>query len=445
MTTLDSFINPGKKEENKVETKPDTTESSNILSEGKKEAIRVKNKKRKDLLEQLVPWTKKYLPKKIENIIGHKKELEKIKKFLNNFSKEKKKAILLWGASGVGKSMIPYTIAEAMGYEYIELNASDKRNKAIIEEQLGNILKQQSLFGTKKIVLIDDADGLSGMKDRGGASSIAKLAAESKFPIFITAQEPFEKKLSPLRSKSILIELQSLSTEEIIRALKTILDNESISYKEKDVKVIAEHSKGDLRAAIIDAQMLTIGKKELDLTLLEELTERLQNKDMQDALKQVFKGTANEALGAFDSVSEDADKITLWVDYNLPLEYTKKTDRARGYGYLSKINVFSSRIRRRQEWRFLSHIYALLSAGIASAKDESYPGQLQYKDNTRILKMWQAKMKYAKRDAIAQKIADATHSSKKTVINNFDSYKGFIPQIAEELELSDDEITWIKT
>jgi len=59
---------------------------------------------------------------------------------------------------------------------------------------------------------------------------------------------------------------------------------------------------------------------------------------------------------------------------------------------------------------------ALLTAGVSVAKDEKYPGMITYERTKRLLKIWQANMKYAKRKAIAQKLAEKTHCSSKRAL-----------------------------
>ena len=108
----------------------------------------------------------------------------------------------------------------------------------------------------------------------------------------------------------------------------------------------------------------------------------------------------------------------LWLDANLPEEYARPEDLARAYDALSKADVFQRRIRRWQHWRFLVYINALLTAGVAVAKDKKYEKFVQYKPTGRLLKIWWANQKSMKKKAIAEKIAHKTHSSKKDILKS---------------------------
>ena len=137
------------------------------------------------------------------------------------------------------------------------------------------------------------------------------------------------------------------------------------------------------------------------------------------------------------------------MDYNLPKEYLKSQDLARAYEHLSRADVFKGRIRRRQHWRFLVYIFNLLTAGISSAKDERNPEFIKYKQTMRLLRIWQANMKNAKRKEIASKLAGVTHTSTKMAIEQI-PYLQIISKslpgkaLAEELELTEEEAVWLK-
>jgi replication factor C large subunit len=157
------------------------------------------------------------------------------------------------------------------------------------------------------------------------------------------------------------------------------------------------------------------------------------------------------AKDAFENVAEDLNQCMLWLDENLPKEYTNPEDLARAYENLSRADVFNGRITRWQHWRFLTYVRALMTAGVAVSKDEKNKEFIAYKPTGRILKMWWAKQKNMKKKAIAEKIADKTHSSKKEIIKNIDYYKVIFQNnnemadsIAKELDLNKEEIDYLK-
>ncbi|MBD3361507.1 replication factor C large subunit [Candidatus Woesearchaeota archaeon] len=397
------------------------------------------------------PWIIKYSPKCHADIPQQKSALS-LKSFVKDFKKQKKNAALLYGPAGSCKSCAVHALANELNLEVVEVNASDVRNANQINEKLGNALKQQSLFSRGKVILFDEIDGVSGNKDRGGIPALVKLITNTSFPVILTANNPFDKKFSSLRNKSLKIEFPSLSYLEIYNVLKGICEKESIEFEDSALKALARRAGGDLRAAINDLQSLTYSKK-LTKADIDSLSERNQIETIENALIKVLKNSDPViALSAFNDVGLDLDKCLLWVDYNMPKEYTDAADLKRAYEYISRADVFRGRIRRWQHWHFLVYVNMLLTAGVASAKTKKYKSNIKYQQTTRLLKIWQANMKYAKRKAIAQKIAEKTHCSTRRALHStlpylkaiFQNNQEIAFKMAEEFDFDDDEVSWLR-
>ncbi len=397
------------------------------------------------------PLTHKHIPKTTKEISGQDKVVKQLRDFVIDFKKQKKKSALIYGPSGVGKTSSVYAIANEIDYEVIEVNASNFRNAEQINFKVGNAIKQQSLFARGKIILVDEIDGLSGHEDRGGVQAIVKLIGDSAYPIVLTATNPFDNKFSSLRSKSNLMEFSQLDYLSIFRILKRICGHEKIRHEDEVLKALSRRAGGDARSAINDLQSLAQEKKELTKESLEELSERNKTENIMTALNKIFKTTDLKiAISAFDNVEEDLDEQLLWIDENLPKEYTKPRELAKAYEMLSKADVFSRRIKRWQHYRFLVYINALITSGIASAKNEKYKNFVQYKPTGRILKLWWASQRNAKKKEIAGKIAKKTHSSKKEILKSTMPYipimfknKEMRNDIINYLDLNEEEIEWL--
>jgi len=400
----------------------------------------------------MIPFTKKYAPKSLRDIKGQDKAIKELKGIISDFKKQKKKATWIYGPSGTGKTSLAYAMAKEFDYELIEVNASDYRNKDQISEKVGGAAFQQSLFSKGKIILVDEIDGLSGQKDRGGMQALVKIIDKVQFPVILTATSPWDFKFNKLRNRCNLIELEGLSYIDIAEVLRHICVKEKIKYDPGVLKSLARRAGSDCRAAINDLQTLTEMTGELTKESLDELQQRSQEESMPTALLRVFKTTDPKiAIRAFENVKEDLNQQFLWIDENLPYEYTKPKDLALAYDKLSKADVFNRRIKRWQHWRFLVYINALITAGIAVSKDEKYHEFVKYKPTGRLLKLWWAKQKSMKKKAIAGKIAARTHSSVKEIVKEIEYYKIIFKKnkemansISEYADLDKEEIAWLK-
>jgi replication factor C large subunit len=400
------------------------------------------------------PWTTKYLPKKAKEVVGQDKAVAELKQFVVNFKKEKKKAAVIYGPTGGGKTCAVYALAHELGLEIVELNASDFRTADNMSAIVGTASKQMSLFFKGKIILVDEVDGVSGNADRGGILELGKLIEGTAFPIIMTANDPFDKKFSELRKSAALIEFAPLQNNHVAEILKKITDAEGIKCDEDILKAIARRAAGDARAAINDLQMLSpTGKITKDD--LASLSDREKKEEITTALTKIFKTTDPLiAKQSFDTVTEDLHECISWVDENLPKEYEKAADLARAYDFVSKADIMNRRIMRWQHWRFLTYINDYLSAGVAVSKDEKYKKLVDYTQTTRSLKIYIANRKFQKRMAICEKLAEKTHSSKKDAVKSTYPFmkalfmegkdRQMISKIIDELELDNEEIDYLK-
>ena len=394
-----------------------------------------------------MPWTEKHRPKNFEEVKGQDEAIVRIKSFIDKFNSlgtkktGTKKALILHGPPGTGKTTIAHVMAQSTNSEIFELNASDLRSKTKLNEILRPATEQRSLIKQNKIILVDEVDGISKV-DWGGITELISIINSTPYPIIITANDIWHKKLAPLRKKAELIQLKEINYRTIKEILISILNKENKFIDNQILTDISIKAKGDLRAAINDLQ--TISKMEDPSSVIFD--ERNKETDIFNSLKQIFKtNPTNETLKVFDSVNMSIDEIILWVEENIPLEYEGE-ELAKAFDRLSKTDVFKGRIYKKQYWRFLVYENILLSYGIAASKKNPKTGFTSYKKPTRILKIWLNNQRTIKKKSIAQKYAAYVHVGKKRAMNEFPILKQIIKsdvQIQKELKLNEEEIEYL--
>lgn len=390
-------------------------------------------------------WVEKYRPRRFEDIKGQDEAIAKIKRFTENFNlgkltKTPKKAIILHGPPGTGKTTLAHVIAKETNSEIFELNASDLRNRIKLQEILKPAIEQKALTKKNKIILVDEVDGISSV-DYGGLNELLSLIEITSYAVIITANNIWDKKLSSLRRKSELVQLREINYRTIKDIAIDILRKER-KFIENDVLTkIAINAKGDLRAAINDLQTES-GIKEPGT----DVGERNKEEDIFNALRTLFKGkTGNETLKIFDSVNMTMDNIILWIEKNIPAEYQKE-ELAKAFDLLSKTDVFRGRIYKQQYWRFMVYENIFLSYGISASKKQAKFGFTSYKKPDRILKIWLSNQKNTKKKSIARKYCRYVHIGHKRAINEFPMIKNFLknPKVQRELRLSEDEVEYLR-
>ncbi len=378
----------------------------------------------------------KYRANCFADIKGQEPAIEKIKTFFQEFPK--KKALILHGPPGTGKTSLAHALANEKNLEILELNASDFRNKEQLEKILAPAASQKSLFAKGKIILVDEVDGISSL-ERGGLPELLDIISNTSFPIIITANDIWDRKFNELRRKCELVQLKEVNYNIILEILKEISVKEQLDIDETTLKSISAKSRGDLRAAINDLQSIR------NAASPESISERDKQADIFNIMKQIFKSKpTNETIRVYDSTDMNLDEIVLWIEENIPNEYQGK-ELYKAFEALSRADVFRGRIYRQQHWRFLVYQNIMLSAGVSAAKDNVKIGFTSYKKPSRILKIWMANQKNMRKKSIASKYAKFCHISKKRALKDFFLIKRIInSDIAQKIKLSEEEVAFLQ-
>ncbi|MCK4650335.1 replication factor C large subunit [Candidatus Pacearchaeota archaeon] len=388
-----------------------------------------------------VPWCEKYRVRGLGDVKGQDLVVDKVRFFLKSFPK--KKAIVLHGPPGVGKTSLAYAVAGEMGAEILELNASDFRNKDKIGGIVGPASRQASLFGKGKIILIDEVDGISAMKDRGGLVTLLGLLEKSAFPVIVTANDIWNKKFSLLRKKAEVVGLKEVDYKTILKILMDVCESEDCVVSGEVLRGIAIRARGDIRAALNDLEVLSKMDSE---ALMKEVGNRDKERSIFGALQKVFQesGINEEMLRVYDDVNMPIDDLFLWVEENLPVAY-KGEELCLALDRLALADVYRGRIRRQRHYRFMVYEYFLLGAGIASVKKCNRSGWVQYKKPSRILKIWLQNQRAAKKKSICEKYAKVAHISVKGAMKDFLLLRMILQGegVRRELELLGDEVAYL--
>lgn len=364
----------------------------------------------------LVPWTEKHKPRsiaEIKEIVGEADYIDKFVSWLKNW-KPGEKAALLYGPPGVGKTLLVEVAAKELGYELFELNASDARTEGALRRLVGQSSKTISFYSSKgKIIFLDEVDGLFGTEETGGVKAIVELIKESRVPIVMAANDPWDPRLRPLRDVSIMIEFKRLKLYSIIKHLKKICMREGVTADEKALRIIAELSEGDMRAAVNDLQAVSQGKKRLSVSDVSWLRARNRQYQAFDVLRMMFSAKrCDDARSVVNSSILDYETLMLWIDENLPRQYTDPEELAKAYYYLARADVFLGRMKRGQKWELLKYVIDFMTAGVAMSKIHPYRFA-KYSFPQKLLLLAKAKNVRTMREAICEKIASKCHLSKR--------------------------------
>lgn len=371
-----------------------------------------------------LPWTEKYKPLKISQVVGNEKAVSQLVDFLKNWRRDMgKKALLLHGSPGNGKTVSVYAAARDLDLEIVEVNASDKRNLQMIQRTVGSAATMSSLFPVKgKILLIDEIDGLSGTEDRGGVGAIISVIRNSEHPIVLTANNPWDPKFSSLRQYCHLIPFHKIRTPTINKVLRRICDSEGIQVDDSVLEALAKNAEGDLRAAINDLQAISQNKTELTMEDVE-LYSRDKIKSVFEVLAKVFRERdARLIVREVSSTDVDYEMMIHWINENIPQHMKESKELSDAYKMISRADVFLGRIRNRQHWGLLSYVFELMSAGVSLSRTISEPHYVKYQFPSWIRNLSRSKSTRSKLSSIGMRIGSKCHTSSAGGVEHYLPY-----------------------
>jgi replication factor C large subunit len=362
-----------------------------------------------------VLFTDKYFPSSLEEFIGNVEIVDRLVLWARAWNENKRqKPVFLFGAPGNGKTTIAYLLAKEMGWQLFEMNASDLRDKESIEKIAGAATANSSLFGAKRLILLDEIDGLQGV-DRGGSSAVLSIIKEANNPVILVANDAYDKKLSSIRSASELLEFKKINYLSIAKRLREIATKESIGFDEEAVKELAKNCGGDFRSALLDLQSLA---PKVTMEDVKSLSYRERKDKIFPVMGKVFKGkNISEIRGAVDSADVSMDMLSLWVEENIPRQFDA-FDAANAFDVLSRADIFNGRIMNRQHWGFLKYSIFLSTVGVGLSRSKDYHSFIPMAFPSILSSLSSSSSKREMRKNIAAKIGEKTHCSRKQALSD---------------------------
>ena len=206
----------------------------------------------------------KYKPGDLASIIGQqgdKSSMNKLKFWLqdwnknhlnlnNSLSKPAKcgtsldngawaKCVLISGPPGVGKSMTAHLVCKELGFDVVEMNASDNRSKKKMVEFLPDSLSTTSvatlitegIVNNKRVLMLDEIDAITGNEDRGCIAELTKSIKTSRVPIIVLCNNRQDQKIRSLLNHCFDLRFTRPRVEQIKAFMLSICFKEKIQIK----------------------------------------------------------------------------------------------------------------------------------------------------------------------------------------------------------------------
>ena len=227
------------------------------------------------------PLAYRMRPKTLEEYVGQEHIIGKDKLLYRTIKADRLSSLILWGPPGCGKTSLAKVISETTKYKFTRLNAvtsgvADIKNA--IEEADNPLLNPSG----KCILFIDEIHRFNKLQQD---ALLPYVENGTVILIGATTENPYFEVNKALISRSMVVKLEPLKKENIIKIIKNALKskdglgNYNIKISEETIDTIADISNGDVRTALNGLEIAVLTTK-MNKDGVIELTDEVMSESL---------------------------------------------------------------------------------------------------------------------------------------------------------------------
>jgi len=256
----------------------------------------------------ILPWTEKYRPKRLDDVVGQKDIVDSLKAFVRTKNMPN---LLFAGPPGVGKTTCCLALAHeiysgAVSGNFLELNASDERGIDVVRGRIKDFARSSALTEVPfKLIFLDEGDALTA-----DAQQALRRTMESNSSVtrFIISANYSSRIIEPIQSRCSVFRFMPLGAKDVRKALEHVVREEKLKADDKALDAIFYVSEGDMRKALNVLQGCAIHSDHITEELVHKTGSKATPKEVREMLDMALKGD-------FLKARENLDR--LMINYGL--------------------------------------------------------------------------------------------------------------------------------
>ncbi len=247
-------------------------------------------------------WTEKYRPSNLDQVIGQKAIVERLKAFVKtkNFP-----SMIFAGSAGVGKTTSAIAMAkelygEKINEAFLELNASDSRGIDVVRGKVKEFARTLPISSDLvKIIFLDEADALTPEAQHALRRTMEKYSATTRF---ILSANYSSKIIEPIQSRCVVLRFRPLKEEEMITYIKRIEEGEGLDIDQKAIDALLYVSEGDLRKLTNVLQGAAVLNNRVTDNAIYDIAAKARPKEIAAMLRYALSGDFEKARGELNTL-----------------------------------------------------------------------------------------------------------------------------------------------
>lgn len=206
-------------------------------------------------------WERHYRPRCMCEIVGENNiaSVERFERWLHQYGPHSpERMAVVHGPAGSGKTSVVTLIAQALGYEPIQMGSGEQRNRNILQASITEASDSVDLsrFGvcsvdrSRKIIVMEETNSLPS------SPTIMQLVQRTKVPLVCITSDCKDPRVKVCKGQTLYCAMSRPSMSGVMAKIRFIAHNEGVAISDARIEDVAASAGMDIRQIVNTLQMI---------------------------------------------------------------------------------------------------------------------------------------------------------------------------------------------